>query len=186
MAVAEVETFHRWTREEYERMAAEGYFHPEARVELIEGIVHDMAPKGSFHSTAVSLLQQALRKVFLSGFDVRGQLPLALGEDSEPEPDVAVVPGGPRDYTHGHPTTALLVVEVSDSSLLYDRRTKLPLYARHGIQECWVVNLRNKTLEVYREPSDGLYRSRTALQAGDTVSPLARPEAVIPVADLMP
>jgi Uma2 family endonuclease len=186
MAVAEVETFHRWTREEYERMAAEGYFHPEARVELIEGIVYDMPPQGSFHSTAISLLQQALAAVFAAGAYPRVQMPLALGEDSEPEPDVAVVPGGPRDYTHGHPTMALLVVEVSDSSLLYDRQTKLPLYARHGIQECWIVNLRNKTLEVYREPSDGLYRSRTALQPGDTVSPLARPEAVIPVADLMP
>jgi Uma2 family endonuclease len=186
MAVAEIETFHHWTREEYERMAAEGYFHPEARVELIEGIVYDMAPQGSFHSTAYRLAEEALRKVLTSGCDVRGQLPLALGESSEPQPDIAVVAGSPRDYTRGHPATALLVVEISDSSLLYDRQTKLPLYARHGIQECWIVNLRNDTVEIYREPSDGLYHSRIALHGGDVLSPLARPEAVIPVAELLP
>lgn len=184
MAVAEIEQ-HRWTREEYERMAVEGFFHPEVRVELIEGIVYDMAPQGSFHSTAFRLTEEALRAAF-PDLEVRGQLPLALGEDSEPEPDLAVVSGGPRDYTHGHPTAALLVVEIASKSLLHDRQRKLPLYARSGIPECWVLNLRAETLEVYRDPSERLYRTRLSLSAGDTVSPLARPEAVIAVADLMP
>lgn len=185
MAVAEIQQ-HRWTREEYERMTDAGFFHPDARVELIEGIVYDMAPQGSYHSTGVSLIAQALQSVIPSGCYVRVQMPLALGDLSAPEPDLAVVPGSPRDYTHGHPTTALLIVEIADQSLLHDRQKKLPLYALHGIPECWVLNLRSETLEVYREPSEGLYRTRLSLSAGDTVSPLARPEAVIAVADLLP
>jgi Uma2 family endonuclease len=184
MAVAEIQQ-HRWTREEYERMAEAGFFHSEARVELIDGIVYDMAPQGSFHSTAFRLAEDALRLVF-PDLEVRGQLPLALGEDSEPEPDLAVVPGGPRDYTHAHPTMALLVVEVADQSLLHDQRMKVPIYALHGIPECWILNLRNKTLEVFRDPSGETYRTKLILRAGDSVAPLARPEAVIAVADLLP
>ena len=184
MSVAEIQQ-HRWTREEYERMSEAGFFHPEARVELIEGIVYDMAPQGSFHSTAFRLTEEALRLVF-PDLEVRGQLPLALGEDSEPEPDLAVVAGGPRDYTHAHPITALLVVEVADQSLLHDQRMKVPIYALHGIPECWILNLRNKTLEVFRDPSGETYRNKFVLRAGDSVDPLARPEAVIAVADLLP
>jgi Uma2 family endonuclease len=184
MAIANVEP-HRWTREQYERMAAEGYFHPDARVELIEGIVYDMAPQGSQHITALHLLGDVLRRIFPESY-VRFQGPLALGDFSAPEPDLAVVPGSTRDYADAHPTTALLVVEVSNSSLLHDRRLKLPLYARYGIPECWVLNLREESLEVYREPSDGLYRTRVSLVEGDTVSPLAQPEAVIQVSELIP
>ena len=184
MAVAEIQQ-HRWTREEYERMAEAGFFHPEARVELIEGIVYDMAPQGSFHSTVFRLAEEMLRRVF-TDMEVRGQLPLALGDDSEPEPDLAVVPGGPRDYTHAHPTTAFLVVEVADQSLLHDQRKKLPVYALHGIPELWILNLRNRTLEVSRDPSGERYRIHLILREEDTVSPLARPEAVIAVADLLP
>lgn len=185
MAVAEIQQ-HRWTREEYERMAEAGFFHPEVRVELIEGIVYDMAPQGSFHSTGVSLIAHALRSIFPTGCHLRVQMPLALGDLSEPEPDVAVVAGGPRDYTHAHPTTALLVVEVADQSLLHDQRMKVPIYALHEIPECWLLNLRNKTLEVFREPSGETYRTKLTLRAGDTVTPVARPEAVIAVADLLP
>ncbi|MFL6200473.1 MAG: Uma2 family endonuclease [Thermoanaerobaculia bacterium] len=184
MAVAEMEQ-HRWTREEYERMAEAGFFHPEARLELIEGIVYDMAPQGSLHTTVVHALIEALRQA-LPGSYIRVQSPLALGENSEPEPDVAIVPGSLWDYEDKHPSTALLVAEVSRQSLLHDRGKKRPAYARHGIPECWILNLRNKTLEVYRDPSGERYRTQLLLKAGDTVSPLARPEAVIAVADLLP
>jgi Uma2 family endonuclease len=185
MAVAEIEQ-HRWTRKDYERMVAKGLFEPGAKVELIEGVVYDMAAHGSVHATGVRLMERALQRIFASGFDVRGQMPLALGRDSEPEPDVAVVAGDARDFTRRHPTTAVLVVEVADQSLRHDRQRKLPLYARSGIPEAWILNLRERTLEVYREPSDGLYRSRTALVDEDTVSPLSQPEAVIPVSELLP
>jgi Uma2 family endonuclease len=185
MAVAEIEQ-HRWTRKDYERMVAKGVFEPGAKVELVEGIIYDMAAQGSRHATGVNLILQALSGHLPEGSYVRSQAALALGLDSEPEPDVSVVAGDIRDYTHSHPTKALLVVEVADQSLRHDRQRKLPLYARSGIPEAWILNLRERTLEVYREPSDGLYRSRIALVDEDTVSPLAQPEAVIPVSELMP
>ncbi len=188
MAVAEIEQHH-WTRKDYERMVAKGLFDPEARVELVEGVIYDMAAHGSIHATGVRLVERALQRIFSSGFDVRGQMPLALGHDSEPEPDVAVVLGDILDYSRNHPTTAVLVVEVSDQSLGHDRKRKLPLYARSGIPEAWILNLRERTLEVYREPSGGptsRYSTRTDLRAGDTVSPLGQPEAVIEVSALLP
>lgn len=185
MAVAEIEQ-HRWTRKDYERMVAKGLFEPGAKVELVEGVIYDMPAQGTLHTTGVSLTLQALARLFSGDSHVRGQMPLALGSSSEPEPDVAVVAGDARDYTRNHPTTALLVVEVADKSLGHDRQRKLPLYARSGIPEAWILNLRDRTLEVYREPSEGLYRSRISLVDEDTVSPLARPEAVIPVSELMP
>lgn len=184
MAVAAID-FHRWTRKEYEQMAASGFFPPEARVELIEGLVYDMTPQSSGHTTSVHLAAAALRPAFPDRY-FRIQSPLALGERSAPEPDVAVVAGSPRDYRDDHPATALLVVEVADASLLHDRQRKLPLYASAGIPETWILNFRQKALEVYRDPADGVYRSRILLRAGDSVSPLAGSGLSIAVADLLP
>ncbi len=187
MAVANVE-LHRWTRREYERLAAKGFFPPGRRVELIDGIIYDMTPQNSLHATGYRLGQESLRTVFPaeSGYEIRGQLPLALGEDSEPEPDLAVVVGGIRDFRDGHPTTALLIVEIADSSLLHDRKQKIPLYARCGVPEAWLLNLPRKALEVYRNPVDGIYRTRMVLHAGDVIAPVARPEGSVRVADLLP
>ncbi|HYG65730.1 MAG TPA: Uma2 family endonuclease [Thermoanaerobaculia bacterium] len=185
MVVASAE-IHRWTREEYERMAAKGFFPPDARVELIEGIVYDTTPQSSFHSTSVYMLHERLRAVFTEGVIVRNQSPLVLGEDSEPEPDLAVVPGSAEDYLFAHPTTAVLVVEVADSSLLRDRRLKIPLYARAGVPEAWLLNLKRTVLEAYRDPAEGVYRSRTVLRPGESVSPLARPDVSLAVGDFFP
>ena len=187
MAVANVEE-HRWTRRDYERLAAKGFFPPDKRVELIEGIIYDMSPQNSLHATAVLLAQEALRTVFplAAGYTIRGQLPLALGEDSEPEPDIVVVPGGIRDYLEGHPSTALLIVEIADSSLLHDRKRKVPLYARYEIPETWLLNLSRRALEVHRDPVNGIYQTRMVLHAGDTVSPVTRPDAAVAVIDLLP
>jgi Uma2 family endonuclease len=187
MAIAAVKEHH-WTREEYEHLASSGAFPPDARTELIDGVIYDMAAQNSLHATGYRLVQEALRPLFpaASGFDVRGQLPLALGERSEPEPDVAVVRGSIRDFRDSHPTTALLVVEVADSSLLHDRKRKVPLYARAGIPEYWILNLVRRCLEVYREPDGGTYRSKTVLRSRDTVSPPARPDVRLSIADLVP
>jgi Uma2 family endonuclease len=178
----------RWTRKEYERLVREGAFPPGARIELVDGILYEMSPQDSPHATGFRLAQVALGNAFplSAGYEIRGQLPLALGEDSEPEPDIAVVPGSIRDYSHHHPATALLVVEVADSSLLHDRKRKIPLYARSGIPESWLLNLPRRTLEVYRNPTDGVYRRRIVLRAGDSVSPVTRPGVSIAVADLLP
>jgi Uma2 family endonuclease len=187
MALANIEA-HRWTRQEYERLADRGFFPSDKRVELIEGIIYDMSPQNSLHATAVRLVYEALRTIFppTTGHEIRAQLPLALSEDSEPEPDLAVVRGSIRDFRDSHPTTALLLVEIADSSLLRDRKLKIPLYARCGIPEAWLLNLVRRELEVYRNLIDGVYQTRTVLRAGDSVSPLGRPEAVIKVSDLLP
>ena len=187
MALANIEA-HRWTRREYERLADRGFFPPDKRVELIEGVIYDMSPQNSLHATAVRLAQEALRVVFppTAGHEIRAQLPLALSEDSEPEPDLAVVRGSIRDFRDSHPTTALLLVEIADSSLLRDRKLKIPLYARCGIPETWLLDLVRRTLEIYRDPIDGAYQARTVLHAGDSISPLDCPEAVIKVSDLLP
>lgn len=176
---------HLWTRNDYGRMAAAGLLAPDARVELINGTIYDRPPQTSLHSTSLHLGLRVLQRAFPDHY-VRIQSPLALGEDSAPEPDLAVVPGAIEDYDHSHPTTAVLVVEVADESLSHDRKRKAPLYARHGIPEFWLVNLKTSSLEVFRAPLEGDYQNRTVFRAGDSVSPLARPEVSILVAELFP
>ncbi len=182
MVTATVEAHH-WTRERYEQAAAAGVFE-DRRVELVDGVIYDMTPQNSPHATGIRKCERALQAVFASGFDVRSQLPLALGADSMPEPDVAVVVGEPDDYRKAHPTTAVLVVEVSDASELHDRNRKASLYARAGIPELWLVNL--DCLEAHRDPVDGAYHSRQILRRGERIAPLARPDAAIAAEDLLP
>lgn len=176
----------RWTRDEYYRMAEAGILRPEDRVELIDGEILTMAPQKSPHATAMQLAQEALREAFGAGFVVRPQLPLVLDELNEPEPDLAVVRGEPRDYRDAHPTTALLVVEVAESSLGFDRGVKSRLYAHAGIPEYWIVDLAGGALEVLRSPAGGEYRERRVLHHGASIAPLARPDTPIAVADLLP
>jgi len=175
----------RWTREEYDKMVAAGMFAPGERVELVDGEILTMTPQGSAHATAIQLVQDALRLAFGPDFSIRPQLPLALAPDSEPEPDLAVVVGKPKEYWHAHPATALLVVEVSDTTLEYDRRRKGNLYARAGIEEYWIVNLVDGCIEVYREPHQAGYASCQCFFAGQHVGLLAAPDSVIRVADLI-
>ncbi|HEV8580022.1 MAG TPA: Uma2 family endonuclease [Thermoanaerobaculia bacterium] len=176
---------HRWTREEYERMVEDGYFRPDERVELVNGIIYEMSPQKSWHAAAIQALQEFLGPVFKEGYNLRVQMPLALGLHSEPEPDVAVVQGHWRDYRDSHPSTAVLVIEVADTTLLYDRE-KSAVYARAEIPEYWIVNRIDGCLEVYREPRNEAYQSRTVLEAVASVSPLARPEASLRVGDFLP
>ena len=183
----------RWTREEYDRMIDAGVFREDDNVELVDGEIVTMTPQKSRHATAVRLAEIALRRVFGDGVDVRTQLPLALDAISEPEPDVGVVVGSPRDYVEQHPTTALLIVEVADSSLGFDRTTKARVYARAGIDDYWIVNLPDRVLEVRRspapsisDPADWGYAIVERLEPSDRIVPLARPDASIAVADLLP
>jgi Uma2 family endonuclease len=177
---------HRFTRDEYERLVENGAFGPEDRVELVEGIIYDMTPQNSRHATALRLAQRALDSAFGSGHDVRAQLPLALGEKSLPEPDIAVVPGDPRDYRDSHPTSAVLVIEVADSSAQHDRARKARLYALSGIPEFWILNVTDRVLEVHRNPVLDSYRYRKVLRSNETVSPLSCPQATLRVEDLLP
>jgi len=192
MAVSVVRTKH-WTRVEYERLIDLGAFQPGERLELVGGALLVCEPQGGPHFTAVGLIEDALRHVFGTGWTVRAQGPIALDDDSEPEPDIAVVPGSRRDHSRSHPAHPVLVVEVADSSLAFDRGEKGSLYARAGIADYWILNLPGQVLEVYREPVAAphaqygyRYEAAITLGARDTVSPLSAPTAAILVADLLP
>ena len=177
---------YRLSRVEYDRAVEAGVFEADAKLELIDGDLHAMTPEGSRHAAVIELVAGCLRRVFDSGFHVRIQHPLAVDDYSEPEPDVAVVTGTIRDYMEAHPTSAVLVVEVSNESLHHDRTVKQRLYAGCGIPEYWIVALPDARLEVYRDPAEDGYRSVTKYAAGDSVAPLARPNAQIVVDDLLP
>jgi Uma2 family endonuclease len=179
-------TLHHWTRAEYDRMVEAAVFQPEARLELVEGEIVNMTPQGSFHSTITQLLNEALRDVFGKGFTVRVQMPLAVDDHSEPEPDIAVVKGAPRDYLNAHPLTALLVVEVADTTLGFDRIRKKRVYARNGIRDYWVVDVKAERLEVYRDPLGDDYASKATYGRGDRIQPLAVPGSYLEVTDLLP
>jgi Uma2 family endonuclease len=192
MAGAEVKT-RRWRRVEYEQLIETGFFQPGDPVELVDGQLIVAEPQGSRHFGAVRAVEEALRAAFGSGWEVRAQAPLALDEESEPEPDVAVVTGSFRDYLARHPSRPVLVVEVSESSLALDRDHKGSLYARAGLADYWIVNLVDRLLEVHREPDPDpatsfgwRYRSVEVLGRQASVAPLARPGVRIPVADLLP
>ena len=180
------ETPYRWSRDPYDRAVDAGVFGPDDRLELIDGQLLAMNRQGSRHAALVGLAGEVLRGAFGAGYTVRMQCPLAVGDDSEPEPDLAVVPGREVDYLDAHPTTALLVVEVSGDSLPRDRTAKQRLYAGHDIPEYWILALPDARLEVYRDPADAGYRTVLMRRAGETITPQARPAAAIPVADLLP
>ena len=183
----------RWSRLEYDRMIDAGVLMPDDRVELIDGEIVTMTPQKSRHATAVRLAEIALRQAFGANVDVRTQLPLAIDPASEPEPDVAVVAGSPRDYRDAHPSTAILIVEVADASLSVDRTMKASVYARAGIADYWLLNLVDQVLEIHREPGPSSdttggwrYAAIERYGARDQVAPLARPTSFIVVADILP
>ena len=145
------------------------------------------------HSTSKALAEEVLRRIFSTGFVVRGENPLILGRTTDPVPDLAVVPGSTRDSATTHPTTAVLVVEVADSSLDYDTTTKASLYASAGIADYWVVDLVNRRIVVFRDPQPDAaqpfgsrYATVTAHLPGQPVSPLAAPGSTVAVGDVMP
>src|SRR5947208_11809658 len=139
-------------RVRYDRLVAAGVFGPEDRIELRDGRLVAREPQGARHATVVAFVRAALEKAFGRAYHARKEKPIALDERSEPEPDVVVVPGRPRDYRDAHPSQPVLIVEVADTSLALDRLRKGSLYARAGIADYWVVNLIDEVLEVYREP----------------------------------
>jgi Uma2 family endonuclease len=182
-----------WTRAEYERLVECGFFRPDEPIELVGGRLIVSEPQGSLHAVAVGLASEALRMAFGPGWVVREEKPVALDDDSEPEPDLAVVPGTHRDYSTAHPARPVLVVEVAETSLVWDRNEKGSLYARAGIGDYWVVNLLVRVLEVYRNPvrdpsaaQGWRYGSAETFAPPSTVSPHSLPGADIPVAVLLP
>lgn len=161
----------RWTRQEYHDLADAGFLDEDDPVELIDGEIIRMSPQNTPHAVAVRLVRRVLQRIFPTGeYMVDEQLPLALEPDSEPEPDVSVVEGQPRDFLNEHPTSAVLVVEVADASLQFDRSKKRDLYVRHGLSEYWIVNLTDRQLEIHRAPTGESYAERAVFEEGETVS----------------
>jgi Uma2 family endonuclease len=182
----------RFRRKEYDALVDLGMFVGE-HLELLDGLLVVREPQGSSHAAIVAQIGQMLQTAFGAGWHARLGAPLALDEESEPEPGVAIVAGAPRDYLNAHPSTAILVVEVADSSLRLDRRFKAGLYARARLPEYWIANLVDGVLEVHRHPEPTAdaaygwtYRSDEILHRGETVTPLALSGRTIPVADLLP
>lgn len=183
----------KWTRAEYERLIEIGVFYPGEPIELLGGELMVSEPQGSAHYTAIGLVEDALRAALGPGWLVRSQGPIALTDDSEPEPDVAVTRGSRRDYSREHPALPALVVEVAESSLSLDRERKGSLYARAGIVDYWILNLVERILEIYREPIldpatrfGWRYASLEILASGASTAPLVAPAARIFISDLLP
>jgi Uma2 family endonuclease len=184
---------YRWTAKQLYRLLDRGFLRNK-RVELVEGVILVMPAQKNPHAIAIDLGRKALDLAFGPGYWVRVQGTLDLSAASVVDPDLAVVSGDVRSWVgKSNPSTALLVVEVSDTTLGYDRHRKASLYARAGIADYWIINLRKSQLEVYRQPGPNQhprygygYASPTILTTADSVTPLAAPQSAVRVADLLP
>lgn len=182
----------RWKRAQYDRLVDLGVFHG-SPVELIGGRLLVAEPQGSRHANAIGVVEDVLRAALPLGWVVRSQMPLALDDESEPEPDLVVVPGSRSDYWEAHPAGAALVVEVADSSLEFDREVKGSLYAHARIVDYWILNLVDGVVEVYRNPVPDSaapyawrYGSLGVFRPPDSVALLAIPSARVTVSALLP
>jgi Uma2 family endonuclease len=177
---------HRFTAEEYYRMAETGVIKPDARVELLDGEIIDMMPLGPFHGGSTNYLTQLLAARAKGRWILAVQNPVHLDRHSEPQPDLMLLKPAKDFYRKRHPGPAevFLLIEVAETSLDYDRKKKLPAYGRAGVREVWIVNLQERVLELYRDPHYTGSNSITLLRAGDTARPLAFPDVIVKVADL--
>lgn len=177
-----------FTIDEYHKMAEAGIFCEDDRVELIEGEIVVMMPIGSRHASTVKRANRILGRLLGDLAIISIQDPVLLPPRSEPEPDVAVLRLRPDLYAASHPIPedVLLLIEVADSSRAMDIAVKMPMYARAGIRESWIIDLTLNQIEVYRRPEHGVYQERTIPIRGGTLTVLAFPDVSIPVSDLLP
>jgi Uma2 family endonuclease len=185
-------TVRRWTRAEYERLVELGLFERDP-LELVGGQLIVAEPRSAYHASAIRRVDYALRGALPPGWIVSIQSPVSLDDESEPEPDLAVLPGRPGDHSTAHPSHPALVIEVAESSLTFDRRDKGSLYARAQLPEYWIVNLVERVLEVYRDPRPDptahygwRYRSVATLTSPAVIVPVGVASVQIPVSDLLP
>jgi Uma2 family endonuclease len=181
----------RWTVHEFHQLWDAGWF-GDSRPMLIDGEILVMPNPNPPHAMGTTLADYALKALFGAGFVVRVQQSLLLGQSTDPEPDLAVVEGAPRDYVD-HPTGALLVVEVADSTLQFDTGDKASLYAAGGISDYWVVDLNHAQVIVFRDPQPDPtqrfgfgFASSQNLDRSATIGPVAAPKSLIRIADLLP
>ncbi len=178
---------HRFTVEQYHRLAEAGVLHEDDRVELLNGVIVNMMPIGPFHGGSVKRLNHHFERLSRGRWLTGVQDPVHLGEHDEPQPDLLLL--RPRDdfYNSKHPQPAdvFLLIEVADSTLLTDREDKLPIYARAGIPEVWIVNLSERIVETYGAPVAGAYTQARRIRPGEPLAPAAFPDATIDTAALL-
>jgi Uma2 family endonuclease len=174
--------------DQYLRMGEAGVIGPDERVELIRGHVVRMAPIGPPHASEVSILARLFTERVGRRAIVWSQQPIRLSADSMPEPDIMLLHPRYDQYWSAHPTPreVFLLVEVSDSTLDFDRHEKMPLYAANGIVESWIVDLNARAIRVFREPTDDGYRSQSVYRIGQSVALSALDGVEIAVAELFP
>ncbi|NJO15027.1 MAG: Uma2 family endonuclease [Thioploca sp.] len=175
---------HNFTAEEFQNMTA--VFSEDTRVELIEGDILDMAPIGNRHLMYIDNLNDLLVPKVRSVATVRVQGSIRLHDRSEPQPDLVILRGRPKDYANrwAIPSDVLLLIEVADSSFQYDKQVKVPLYARHGIIETWLFDLQRAVVEVYHDPQPSGYATLQTLASPAQLSPLVLPEVVLSLEEL--
>jgi Uma2 family endonuclease len=149
-----------FTAEEFERMGEAGILRRDARLELIDGEIFEMSPIGNAHAACVKFLTRLLYRLFDGIHTIGVQDPVRLNEFSEPQPDVSLLRWREDDYLEGHPTPAdiLFLIEVADTTVVKDKAVKIPLYARSGVPEAWLVNIEEAVVEIYSDPARGSYR----------------------------
>lgn len=181
-------TLRKWTVKEYHKLGEMGFFHPGERVELISGNIIKMSAKGTAHTSALGRTDRLFQDLFNNLAWVRVQDPIALDDNSELEPDIALVRIDPLDYATHHPTPSevYLIIEVADSSLAYDREFKAKIYARSGIVDYWVLNVNDRQLHVFREPAEDGYQSEVILEQTASISPLEFPAFNIAIGEMLP
>ena len=181
-------TLRKWTVKEYQKLGEMGFFHPEERVELLSGNIITISAKGTANTSATRRTANLLRDILGNQVDVYYKSPIALDNNSEPEPDIAIVRIDPFDYATHHPTPSevYLIIEVADSSLTYDREIKAKAYARSGIADYWVLNVNERQLHVFREPAVDGYQSELILGENGSISPLQFPTVNIAIGEMLP
>jgi len=169
--------------DQFEEMGRTGILGPDERVELLDGEIIEMPPIGSRHAAAVCFLSRHFTLAVGPAALVRTQNPLRLADNSEPQPDLMLIRPRADYYRSAHPRPAdvLLLIEVADTTLRFDRETKLPLYARHGVPEAWILDLDAERLEVYREPGAGSYHRKLERSGSDSIAPLALPTVTLEI-----
>lgn len=181
------ERLRRISVDEYHRIVEAGILGEDENVQLIDGVLVAMTPQGRRHAFVIQELTRLLVLALGENYRVLTQLPLALGPDSEPEPDLAVLRAEDAASSTHHPGTAALVIEVADESLRFDRGTKAPLYARAGIPEYWIVNLSETAIEVHRDPdpASACFRSISQHPGGEAVAARSVPGVVVDLVKLL-
>ena len=181
-------TLRKWTVKEYHKLGEIGIFNPEERVELIEGNIIKISAKGTGHACATRRTASLLHNLVGNQAAVYNKSPIALDDNSEPEPDIAVVRIDPFDYATHHPTPSevYLIIEVADSSLTFDREIKAKIYARSGIADYWVLNVGSRQLHVFREPAENGYQSEVILGETASISPIEFPAFNIAIQAMLP